>query len=171
MIKRGGKNRKAQINLSFGMIFSIILIVVFIAFAFYAIGKFLDLQKSAKTGQFISAFEEDIDRMWRSSQGSQEIEYSLPTSVDYLCFADFGREKEGIRKDFYNNLRLVHFEDENIFFYPVGSSGGVNSAEIDNIDIAGITGRENPYCIRNIKGKVKLTIKKGFDEGLVTIAR
>ncbi len=168
-MKRGSK--RGQINLSFGMIFSIILIVVFIVFAFYAIGKFLDIQKAAKAGQFISSLEGDIDKMWRSSSGSQQVEYSLPSSVDYVCFADFASEKRGAKQEFYNNLRLAHFEDENMFFYPVGSAAAVDSKSIDNIDLLEITSRENPYCIPNIDGKIKLTLKKGLDESLVTITR
>ena len=83
------KSKAGQMNLSFGMIFTIILIIVFIAFAFYAIGKFLNIQKAAKTAQFIDAFETDVNRMWKSSQGSHQINYSVPSSVDYLCFTDF----------------------------------------------------------------------------------
>jgi len=165
--------KRAQMNLSFGMIFSIILIIVFISFAFYAIGKFLDIQKSAKTGQFISNLESNVNQMWTSSQGSQELEYSLPTSVDYVCFADFsgGASKSGPKQEIYGDLRFVHFEDENMFFYPVGSSGAVDSAQIENIDVFEITKIENPYCITVAKGDVKLTIRKGINERLVTVTR
>ena len=58
-----------------------------------------------------------------------------------------------------------------MFFYPVGSAGAVDSTKIENIDLIGITGQENPYCITNVKGKIKLTIKKGIDENTVTITR
>jgi hypothetical protein len=165
------KGGRGQINMSFGMIFSIILIVVFIAFAFYAIGKFLDIQKSAKTGLFIQSLESDIDKMWKSTEGSQTMEYSLPGSIDYVCFADFSSQKKGQWQDFYNSLRTVHFEDENMFFYPVGSAGGIDSKKIDNINLDEMTKNENPYCIKNSDGKVSLTVKKGFDEALVTITR
>lgn len=165
-------NKAGQINLSFGMIFSIILIVVFIVFAFYAIGKFLDIQKSAKTAQFIQSLETDVDKMWRSSQGSQEVEYSLPSSVEHICFADFDSPVvPQSKKEIYDEFRFVYFEDENMFFYPVGSSGGLDSTKITNIDVVGITNNENPYCIPTENGKVKLTIRKGLDETLVTIIR
>ncbi|MEK6829197.1 MAG: hypothetical protein AABY15_03645 [Nanoarchaeota archaeon] len=153
------------------MIFSIILIVVFITFAFYAIGKFLDIQKAAKTGQFIQAFKSDIDQMWRSSQGSQVVEYSLPSSVEQICFADFNSTKTGAKQSLYGDLKFVYFKDENLFFYPTGSAGAVDSTKINNIDLIEITSRENPYCITNLKGKVKMTIKKGLDEALVTVTR
>lgn len=166
------ENKRGQINLSFGMIFSIILIIVFISFAFYAIGKFLDIQKAAKTGQFIDAFKADTDRMWKSSSGSQEVEYGLPSSVEQVCFTDFLRNvKPANKKEIYDDLKFVYFEDENLFFYPVGSAGTVDSTKIDNIDLIGITSGENPYCINNVKGKVKLTIKKEIDEPLVVITR
>lgn len=163
--------RKGQMNLSFGMIFSIILIVVFIVFAFYAIGKFLDIQKTAKTGQFVENLEADVDKMWKSSQGSQETEYSLSSSIDYVCFADFESSKTGLKQNFYDDLRMVHFNNENLFFYPVGSAGGIDSTKIDNIDLTEITKKENPYCIPNTAGKIKLTIKKDIDDALVTITR
>ena len=166
------ENKRGQINLSFGMIFSIILIIVFISFAFYAIGKFLDIQKAAKTGQFIDAFKADTDRMWKSSSGSQEVEYGLPSSVEQVCFTDFLRNvKPANKKEIYDDLKFVYFEDENLFFYPVGSAGAVDSTKVENIDINEITKNENPYCINNVKGKVKLTIKKEIDEPLVVITR
>jgi hypothetical protein len=170
-MKRGQLGKKGQTNLSFGMMFSIILIIVFITFAFYAIGKFLDIQKATKTGQFIQAFKSDVDQMWRSSQGSQAVEYALPTSIEQVCFADFNSSKKGVRQILYSDLRFVYFTDENLFFYPVGSAGGVDSAKISNIDIFEITKNENPYCITNLNGKVNLTIKKELDVKLVTITR
>ena len=166
------EGKRAQINLSFGMLFSIILIIVFISFAFYAISKFLDIQKAAKTGQFIFALESDVSQMWKSSQGSQTLEYSLPTSIGYVCFADFASaanpsSSEGI----YDDLRLVHFTDENMFFYPVGSAGAIDGKKISNVNVFEITSRENPYCITNTDGKIKLTLKKALDGALVTVTK
>ena len=44
--------KNGQATISFGMVFSIIMIIIFISFAFYAIQKFLDLQNSAQVGKF-----------------------------------------------------------------------------------------------------------------------
>ena len=77
-------NKRGQMNISFGMIFSIILIVVFIAFAFFAIQKFLDIQNSVQVGKFGADFQADIDKMWRGSQGSQENKYFLPSKIKYV---------------------------------------------------------------------------------------
>ena|SRR3990172_2843087 len=163
--------KRGQVNLSFGMIFSIIMIIVFISFAFYAIGKFLDLQKSAKTGQFIDFLENDVEKMWRSEQGSQEKTYNLPTSVDYVCFADFNEPAApSTAREMYSELRFSYFDEENMFFYPVGSAG-IDGTKIDNLDLIGITASENPYCIEVRDGKVSLTIKKEIDDDLVAVTR
>ena len=76
------KSTKAQMKISFGMIFSIILIIVFIAFAFYAIKKFLDIQETAQIETFVNKLQGNIDKMWRSSQGSEEIQYKgIPKKI------------------------------------------------------------------------------------------
>ena len=144
-MKRG---RKGQIKLSFGMIFSIILIIVFLVFAFYAIKVFLGIQNTAQTGKFISDLKSDVDRVWKSTESSEEKEYNLPSKIDYVCFID----------DEYENL---FFQADKFF------EGG----QIEHIDISKMTSVEDPYCIENIGGKIKLTLIKEIDEALVTIIR
>ena len=79
-------NKRGQMHLSFGMIFSIILIIAFVAFATYGILKLLAFQQDAKYHQFIDDLSSDIDKVWKSSQGSQEFTYSIPSSISGICF-------------------------------------------------------------------------------------
>ncbi|GAH39661.1 unnamed protein product, partial [marine sediment metagenome] len=81
--------KRGQLKLSFGMIFSIILIIIFIAFAFFAVKKFLNIGTSAQIGKFKNDLQSDIDRIWRGSQGSEEQEYFLPSKVKYVCFVNY----------------------------------------------------------------------------------
>ena len=140
---------KGQLKLSFGMIFSIILIIIFISFAFYAIQKFLGMQRAIQVGQFIDDLQSDVDKLWKGVQGSQEVEYTLPKKIKRICFKDD--------------------EYENMFFYPEGSFEGFNSIEIKHIDIKKITKEKNPFCIENTNGKIKIIIKKDYGEELVTL--
>jgi len=140
MIKRG------QMKLSFGMIFSIILIVIFIAFAFYAIQKFLDIQKYTQIKQFVNNLQSDIDKMWAGTQGSQEVEYFLPSKIESVCFTN----------DAYENLNFK-------------SSEFIQGEKLTHINIEKITENKDPFCIETIKGKVKMTIKKDYGEALVMI--
>lgn len=138
--------KRGQMKLSFGMIFSIILIIIFIGITFYAVIKFLEFQDTVKISQFQNNLQTDIDKMWKSSQGSQEVEYSLPTNIDAVCFLD----------DEYENL--VYRSDDVL--------GGTN---MDHIDIDKILDGKDSFCVINIKGKIKMVIKKDYGEALVTI--
>ena len=144
-MKRG---RKGQIKLSFGMIFSIILIIVFLVFAFYAIKTFLGIQDAVQTEKFINDLKSDIDRVWKSTESSEEKEYVLPSKIDAVCFRD----------DEYENL---FFQSDKFF----------EGEQISHIDTSKITSTENPFCIENVRRKVKLTLVKEIDEALVTITR
>lgn len=139
---------RGQMKISFGMIFSIILIVVFIAFAFYAIKKFLDFQDTIKVEQFLEELQADIEKIWKGSQASQKEEYSLPSKVEAVCFTN----------DEYENL---FFQSEEI----------IKGEKIEYIDINKITEKKDPFCIETEKGKVRMILKKGFGETLITIEK
>lgn len=165
------KNKKAQMKLSFGMIFSIILIMAFLAFAFYAIGFILDLQKSAQLGQFIDNFREDIDDIWKSSQSSKQEEYNLPGNIDYICFVDSEKSIDGDYEDFYDDFDLFYSSgnQKNTFFYPIKEAEDLGTLRIEHINIEETTSTDNPYCIKKENGKIEMVLKKEFGENLVTI--
>ena len=156
-------------KLSFGMIFSIILIIVFMIFSFYAIQKFLGMQKAIQIGQFVDGLKSNVDKMWNAPKGSDEFEYFLPKKIESVCFVDYSSPKKGVNQELYQELKQFYYEYENLFFYPGGSAEGLNAVEIEHIDIEKITAKENPFCIENIKGKVKMTLKKDYGEALVMV--
>ena len=161
--------KRGQLKLSFGMIFSIILIIIFISLAFFAINKFLDVQNTIQVGKFGNNFQLDVDKIWKGSQGSEEKKYTLPKKIVYICFVDYSSEKKGEKQDLYRKIEQLYYENENMFFYPIGSAQGLNAKEIKHIDLEKIIENENPFCIENIDGKVGFIIKKDFGEALVTI--
>lgn len=133
--------RKGEMKLSFGMIFSIFLIIIFIAFAFYVIPKFLGFQNQISVGKFIDEFKSDVEKMWKSTQGSQELEYSLPEKITEVCFND----------------------ESKVYFKPLGVGEGFDYMKIEHLDVG--TG----LCIDSSNGEIKMTIKKDFGEVLVKI--
>lgn len=160
-----------QIKLSFGMIFSIILIVIFLLFAFYAIKSFLKIQYTAQVGKFLNDLESDIDRIWKSTESSETKTYDLPNKINYVCFVDFSSSGSGAKASLYSELIQAYYGDENLVFYPLFSSSGIDSTEIKNINLEEITKNENPFCIENNKGKIELTLSKEIDKARVTINR
>ncbi len=139
--------KKGQLKLSFGMIFSIFLIIIFLSVAVYAIIKFIDMQKTIQVKLFMDNLQADVNQMWQSQQGSQTKEYSLPNSINAVCFID---------------------ESQNLMF---DSEKIVDRGKIEHIDIGKITSSENPYCIDNIGGKIRMIVIKEYGESLVTITR
>jgi hypothetical protein len=162
---------KGQMKLSFGMIFSIILIIIFVAFAGYAIVKLLDFQCSATSGQFLNAFGEDIDKIWKGGVGSQEVSYRVPKKIKKICFIDYNSpEKGGIDDmELYDELRQGFDGEENLFFYPLGSSCIRVGFELNHIDLVKITGEDNPRCFETSGGEINFVIKMDSGESLVNI--
>ncbi len=141
---------KGQTQISFGMIFSIILIILFIAFAVYGISKFLGVNKFAQVEKFKNEFQADINNMWKSTQGSgQVVEYFVPKKISQVCFVDG--------------------EFENMYFVPLDSD--YKGYLLKNVDIGKTLKNSNKLCIATSKGKIYMTIKKAYNENLVTIAK
>jgi len=167
-MKRCG-DKFGQIKMSFSMIFSIILIVVFLAFAFWVIPTFLNLSDSVIITQFIDDLQEDVDKLWKSNIGSQTVEYSLPQSVVYVCFADTNSEAQGANKAFHTAFRRLVYGDENLFFYPVGSGEGHDALVIDHLSLEETLQDHNPLCFPNQNGKVTMILKKEYGNNFVVV--
>ena len=137
-------------KLSFGMIFSIILIIIFLIFAFYAIQKFMNFQKELKYKTFENDFQSEVNKIWKSSQGSKEVTYFLPKGVDSICFIE----------DPWENL---------IYQGEKPRDGEL----MEHLDIEKIvnSGNRNKFCIEGFEGNFKFLIKKNYGDALVMIAR
>lgn len=132
--------------MSFGMIFSIILIIAFLAFAFYAIKSFLQMQQDIQINQFTENFQKEIDTLWKSTSGTKSVEYIIPSKVENVCFV----------VDDFNNLLLYQ---KNIF----------TEYKIKNIDILGTVGDRESVCKKPVDGKISFKLQKDFNKPLVKI--
>lgn len=157
--------KRGQIKISFGMIFSIILIVIFLAFAFYVIKIFIGWGSQATATQFMSKFQSDVTNMWGES-GSQPMTYSVPSGINYVCFIDTSSGAKGQYSSMYTNVKF-DAESNNLVLYPAGQSDVGN---ILHLDMNNITSNDNPYCVEVSNGKVTLTIEKGFSSSLVSVS-
>lgn len=135
--------KKAQMQISFGMIFSIILIIAFIAFAFYGIKFFLGLQDTAKVGTFIENFQKDVDSMWKGAQGRQEVKYYLPNKIEQVC--------------------LKNWQYENLVFVPE------DAVKLDLVNISHLN-LPRTFCINNLDGEISMILKKEYGENSVTVS-
>lgn len=163
---------RAQINLSFGMIVSIVLIIIFLTFGGWAIWKFLNLNANLQGGQVINAIQEDIDALWRSTTfGVTQKTYVAPSRVEAVCFVDFSSSARGAQSALMDDLSLANYGSENFVFYPFGSVEGLESTTINHLDLPSIVARENPYCVTVEDGKISLTLEKVRGEALIRVRR
>ncbi|MFA5019534.1 MAG: hypothetical protein WC533_00365 [Candidatus Pacearchaeota archaeon] len=160
--------KRGQINLSFGMIFSIILIIAFMAVAFYAINMFLDLKDKTAKAQFVEDFEEKVLELHRSSilGASYIFEESIPGNVEKVCFWDSSKSTTGSDKGIVSELKRVS-NVHNFYFYPRNSA--LPSVEIKYIDMDSFT--SNPYCINVAEEKIKIFLEKKEGSSLISVSK
>lgn len=169
------KRSQEVFGMSFGVIFSIILIVFILVVAGIAVNHFLGLKKCTQIGLFIEDFAEeggDIDTAWNSQKFIDEIDYALPSNLDYVCFANLSNSIKGgsIESKVYSDISIYKFANGNMFFYPREKACNMPYVTVKHIDINKITESKNPYCIPVEDGKIRIKIEKGFNEEFVRLS-
>jgi len=163
------KNKRGQgiFGISFGMIFSVILIVFFIVIAFIVINSFLKTQKCARIGIFVDDFKNDVKDAWNSQSSSFESSGVVPTSLDYVCFANLSANFKGEYMEIGDEIGIYQGQNANLFLSPGKNTCNMPYHNIEHLDIGKITALNNPYCIEVDDGKIVIQLEKGFNDNLV----
>lgn len=160
--------KRGQFELSFGMIFSILMIISFIGVASYVLYKFVDFGRETNIQLFVYELQESVDKLWGGTEGSQTLIWNIDKSITNICFVDFSRPANNEREIYQEISRFSDNSDINMFLYPTTVVGGNNAGRVINhINITKTTEEKNPYCIKNM-GEINITIEKSFQEALVT---
>lgn len=152
-------------SLPFGMIFAIILIVVFVVIAFIAIGYFLDIGRSSSVGIFYRDFQNAVDDAMRGQFEESFFEIDLPSEIESVCFANLSAEITNSGKE-YDAIRNYDVYNANVFLVPPEYAQNMQWKLIERINVSKITLEENPYCVDADDGFV---IKKGFYDKYVWV--
>lgn len=164
---KGNKRAQSIMGLPFGLIFSIILIVVFIVFAFIAVKHFLSIGDCTSVGQFYTDFQKKINEAWTSQISSFEYKIDLPSGVKKICFANLSESVKGANaKEDYDEIERFSVYEANTFIVPVGKACDMPYKLINHINLEEITKTRNPYCI-SVSQKVQ--IKKDIYDKFVLI--
>jgi len=173
MKKRGfaGKRAEGSMEMSFSMIFTVILIVFFILVSFMAIRYLLKLQTCNQIGGFVDEFQSKVTDIWNSQKEDYELKKTLPTAIEYVCFANLEDNFKGDNNEILEELEFYQGGfDSNMFIYPKEKACDMPAQKIKHLDIEKITKTKNPYCIQVIRGKINIKIEKDFLDELVTIS-
>ncbi len=172
MDKRGKDKKAMQIfGMPFAVIFSIFLIIAFLVVAFFAINYFLDIKRCANIGIFLDDFQKEIRDTWKSQKAEFVFTRSMPSKVEYVCFANLNKDSDasGKEKQIYEELQRNADYEHNFFLYPQKAADGcLSSVYIEHINTTELT---NPYCFENKNSKINIQIKKGFFDLKVKVSR
>ena len=159
--------KRGSVEISFNMIFSIILIIAFIAAAFYVIPKIINLFRCAETGSFYNDLQTKLENAWKSEGTSAAWTTTLPTTIQYVCFVNWSSSARGANSELYNDVTLFR---KNVVFWPSSKvCSGLESKNLLHLDLQQMTSMNNPFCIPVVKGKISMRIEKSINENSVTI--
>ena len=164
--------KKGALSLSFGMIFSIIMIIAILGVAFYAISYFLNLQKCTTTSLFHQDFQNKINNAWSAEIVSEEFSLTLPKRIESVCFGslnspgDLSGETERIHEDLLRYSTLKQQENSNMFLHPQDKSCEMGYRTAKHIDLSELG---EFTCFETRKGRVTFKIEKGSEDALVKV--
>ena len=159
------KRAQQTVGMPFGMIFAVILIVVFFAVAFVAIKSFLGFGRTVDVGLFYRNFQEEVDSAWQSQESLTNFKVELPQSIEFACFANLSLLANA-DQDIYKEIKRYDFYDANLFLYPPEKVDGSPYKKIEHLDVNSLS--SNPLCFANGE---EVTIKKDFYSKFVTVSR
>lgn len=149
--------KKGVFEMSFSMIFSIILIVSFIALTSYVIVKVISTKGCAETGLFFQDLQNYIKEAWQADIHEDTFTGAgLPTSVKYVCFGNFSQTPSSEDRERYNTLKRYNQGTKNVFLYPPESICDNNQFSITLEHIK----TNNFFCSQVEKGKIQIQTLK-----------
>lgn len=162
------KNKRGQeggVGMSFGFIFSIILIIAFVFAAVWGIKYFLDLNRCSSIGLSLDSLQKEVQTAYQSSSYSREIQLNFP-GVDQICFANLSAPLTG-DLDVYEDINIYEFEDANTFLVPPEKSCNFPFKKIKFLNVSAITRMKNPYCV-DANGLVEIVFEPSlYGRGVV----
>ncbi|MBU0466482.1 MAG: hypothetical protein KJ718_04035 [Nanoarchaeota archaeon] len=178
-------NRKAQgiFGLSFGAIFSIFIIALIIAVAFFAINHFLSLNKCTQVGFFYNNLQREVEKAWTSGIYGDAFNGSLPqsgllgTKIKKVCFGRLDSsfiDDPAVNNELLTNYLFNPSENKNIFLYPPEEACDKSLATFNLRCREGksecMTTSDRFFCVNVVKGKVSVFLRKGDTEALVKVS-
>ncbi len=159
--------KRAQLQLSFGVIFSIIIIVATLAVAGYIIVKFLNTDSNVQCKLFVQDLQTKINSAWASDGASSYVfTEDVPSGVQQVCLGYLNasassQADQSVQTGLHNYAPLRN----NFFFYPRSSCGGSFYNVLQHTDINGF------FCFPTQNGKASITVSKGSFDALVKLGK
>ena len=166
MKKRG----QTIFGMSFGVIFSIILIIIFISVAFYAIRNFLGWNQCAQIGLFYTDLEKEVNKAWNDEIYIDTIQFTLPSGkkgIKQVCFGNLTQSAVAKYISTQTSLKTAYYfpESNNVFLLPVENACDIDMAsfKLNHVSI------EEFFCGDITDGKISITLSIRETQDKVTL--
>jgi hypothetical protein len=149
--------KRGQLNISFGAIFSIIIIVATLAVAGYVIYQFVRGTNQVNCALFYDDFQKDINRAWASDgETSYIFSGNVPSGAEKVCFGFLSQDvPDSDDLEAYNFFKKINTIKENLYIYPKDACGDSRyKFEIKNAE------SDSFFCVDIVSGSASLRISK-----------
>jgi len=166
------KRAQAVFGLSFGAIFSIILIIAIVAVAIYVTTYFLGLSACSKVGFFYDDLQSEIDDAWtsgiyRGTFPAESESFPLPSKIETLCLGNLTQATAPGFSEIRDDLEDNYFRSgsANIFLHPtnVACDGELFHNTLEHVKI------DSFNCVEITNG-TKIRIESSETEPLVILS-
>jgi len=153
--------------MSFGMIFSIIIIVIALAVAGYVIWNFIKFRDCSQIGQFYDNLKTEVDKAYGSQGTQKSYNGYVPTIVDDVCIGKLTDNAIGDDKIKQTNFKKASSGDSNVFLSPYPAKCGRKYAEYKLDHVA----TSEFFCVSSVSGKITLKVTKDTFEPTVRLGK
>ena len=158
--------KRGQLQISFSMIFSIIVIIAILGVSFYVISFFLNLNTCGDIGFFYRGLDSEIEKAWKSQIYGGNYEAKISSGSEKVCFGDVNTEggSFSVEKEFLKKYRRA---EKNVFLYPEakGCDIGMSTHKVEHVEIEGF------WCVDVEKDSVTVRLEKESGDALVKLSR
>lgn len=154
--------KKGQIQISFGMIFSIIIIIFTVAIAVYVISKFMGTKECVNANLFYNEIKEKVDKAWGALISQDVFTGSVPAGTKKVCFGNLTLASlDGLGLDSEQIKEMEKYRGRNVkanMFMLFENNPCENFNPYYNLEHA----RADFFCVSPKNGKVEVRISHDY---------
>ena len=170
-------NKRGQgiFGLSYGAIFSIILIIAIIGVAIFAINHFLNLNNCTQIGLAFDKLQDEVNKAWTSGIYVDTYEIDLPqegffkSGIDNVCFGALSLPPEAAAVTIKANIEDFDPDAQgNFFFNPPENAcdGDFADFNLEHFE----TSSGSFFCVKVQNGKAEIRLDKQSTDSSVKIS-
>ena len=168
------KSKKGQVmELPFQLIFSLILIAIFLYAAFTGIKYVLERGDQARIGEFLVDLKSKVNSAWQATEIENTYSFEIPKRIKLVCFGDLKKKiNNTVCPDFDIYREQAVSQGSNLFFCPPKGAYSVGSPVHFKIDCNGndcLEFKQPLYCVSN-EGKISIRLEKSLGSKKVSLS-